>query len=235
VKTKPLIDIKELVDAYGLTISRMAHRMIQNKEIAKEASQEVWYEIVKSIHTFRGESSITTWIYTIARRTLFKYAQNERIYSDYEIADNFEKEEILFPGREEDSKECLKEKCDWCLTAFCHCLSNEARIIFLFREIANIPYRQIAEIMETNEINIRKILSRSRIKVKNFMDKNCILFNPDGECKCRVQRQIINIDLQRVYSDLENTTSLIDFYLRFDKELPRKNYWKKILSQTVTK
>jgi RNA polymerase sigma-70 factor (ECF subfamily) len=235
VKTKPLIDIKELVDAYGLTISRMAHRMIQNKEIAKEASQEVWYEIVKSVHTFRGESSITTWIYTIARRTLFKYAQNEKIYSDHEIAENFEKEEIFFPGRESDSKDWIKEKCDWCLTAFCHCLSNEARIIFLFREIAGIPYRQIADIMETNETNIRKILSRSHRKVKNFMEKNCILFNPEGECKCRIRSLITNIDLQRTYSDLSHTARLVDFYLRFDKELPRKNYWEKILSQTVTK
>ena len=39
-------------------ISTIAHRMIQNKEIACEAAQEVWYELCKSISSFKGDSEI---------------------------------------------------------------------------------------------------------------------------------------------------------------------------------
>lgn len=39
------IDINCLVKEYGNMISMIAHRMIQNKEIAREAAQEVWYEL----------------------------------------------------------------------------------------------------------------------------------------------------------------------------------------------
>ena len=45
-------------------------RQIQNKEIAKEAAQEVWYEIIKSIDSFNGESGLSTWIYTLCKRTI---------------------------------------------------------------------------------------------------------------------------------------------------------------------
>ena len=47
-------DLKEIVEQYGVMVSSIAHRMIQNKEIAKEAAQEVWYEIIKSIDSLTG-------------------------------------------------------------------------------------------------------------------------------------------------------------------------------------
>ena len=50
------IDINRLVKEYGNMISMIAHRMIQNKEIAREAAQEVWYELCKSISSFKGDS-----------------------------------------------------------------------------------------------------------------------------------------------------------------------------------
>ena len=48
------IDINHLVKEYGNMISMIAHRMIQNKEIAREAAQEVWYELCKSISSFKA-------------------------------------------------------------------------------------------------------------------------------------------------------------------------------------
>lgn len=50
------MDVNRLVEEYGNMISTIAHRMIQNKEIAREAAQEVWYELCKSFHSFKGDS-----------------------------------------------------------------------------------------------------------------------------------------------------------------------------------
>ena len=50
------IDRKNLVEQYGRMVATIAHRMIQNREIAKEAAQEVWYEIFKSLSSFNGNS-----------------------------------------------------------------------------------------------------------------------------------------------------------------------------------
>ena len=37
--------LEDIVEHYGTMVATIAHRMIQNREIAKEAAQEVWYEI----------------------------------------------------------------------------------------------------------------------------------------------------------------------------------------------
>jgi RNA polymerase sigma factor (sigma-70 family) len=228
------INLSDLVTRFGLTISRLSHRMIKNNESAKEAAQEVWYEITKSISSFKGDSDISTWIYTVARRTILNYAKSEITIRNFEINNFFKLEAIDYRGAEQDKREWIKEKCDYCLTAFCHCLSNNARLIFLFRDLADLSYMEISKIMEISEANIRKILSRSRKKVKNFMTDNCIFYNPEGNCSCRIRKEIISVDLHKEYAVLAKAAQLVEFYKKFDEELPRKNYWEKVIAEDVT-
>ncbi|MDP4270356.1 MAG: sigma-70 family RNA polymerase sigma factor [Bacteroidota bacterium] len=228
------IDKSQLVKEFGLSISRLAHRMIQNQELAKEAAQEVWFEIIRSIDSFQGNSEISTWIYSIAKRTILRYAGAERTYSTMEINNHFELEPIDYDGAEEEKRQWVKEKCDYCLTAFCHCLNNDARLIFLFREIAGLHYEQIGHIMNLKEENIRQISTRSREKVRHFMNNNCVIYNPQGNCKCRIRKHVIDVDLDKEYNSLSRAAELVAFYQKFDKELPQKNYWEKIISEVFT-
>lgn len=206
------IDKLQLVEQFGFKISGLAHRVIQKNEVARDAAQEVWYEIVKSIDSFRGDSDISTWIYTIAKRTILKYAKHERVYTDCEISGNFDREPIDYNGLEEDKINWVKEKCDHCLTAFCHCLNNESRLIFFFRDIAGLHYSQISLIMEMKEDNVRQISSRSKEKVKSFMDKNCVLFNPHGDCKCRIRKHIKEVNPDKEYNKLSEAANLVSFF-----------------------
>jgi RNA polymerase sigma factor (sigma-70 family) len=224
-----------LFEKYGLVISRVARRMIQNVEIAREAAQEVWYEIFRNIGSFRSESDISTWIFTIARRTLLRYARKERVYKNREINEFFAKDEIQISDQpERDREELIKEMCDNCLTAFCHCLTNEARLIYLLRVVSGLHYSVIAEVMEMEESSVRKKMSRSTAKVRHFMNRNCVLFNPSGECRCRIQKNVRSIDIPKIYSGLSRTMKLVDFYMLFDKELPRKSFWEKKLEKIFT-
>jgi len=229
IKNKTEIDIQKIIKDFGPKISSLSHRMIFNKETAKEGAQEVWYEIIKSLNSYKGHSNISTWIYTIARRTILRYAKKERCFSNSEITNHFDKPEIHYTKNEDKRLDWVKEKCDFCLTAFCHCLNNESRLIFLFRKLVNLSYNDISIIMETSEDNIRKILSRSKQKVENFMNENCFLYNQNANCKCRIKKEIMKVDLQKEYEKFKKVVNLADFYVKFEKELPRKNYWKNFL------
>lgn len=223
------MNTEQLIEKYGEKISRLSHRMIWNKELAEEAAQEVWYEVLKSLKSFKANSNISTWIYSIAKRTILRYAQNERVLKSIEIDSHFNLESIDYNGSENEKKEWIKEQCDYCLTAFCHCLTNNARMIFLFRDIAELTDTEIGQIMDMKEENIRQIASRSREKVKSFMQKDCILLSPHGKCRCRIQKQVKSVGLDKEYKKLVKAAELINVYKKFDKELPRKNYWEKII------
>jgi len=216
-------------------ISVISRRMIRNKELAKEAAQEVWYEVFKSLGSFDGRSELSTWIYTIAKRTVLRYSQTERVFTVMELENFRALPEIEYPGTDENKREWVKEQCDCCLTALNHCLNNDARLVFVFKETIGLSYKQISDIMEMKEENIRQISSRSFAKISNFMNDTCPLYNPAGTCKCRIRKEVLSIDLDKEYSSIRKVIRLVDLYQKFEKELPRKNYWENILNQAVTK
>lgn len=224
-----MIDLKNIINQYGLMVSSIANRMIQNKEIAKEASQEAWYEVIKSINSFNNKSELSTWIYTIAKRTISRYSKNERIATLSELGVFRAMPEIEYTDYEKDKQEWVKERCDWCLTAITHCLNTEARLIFIFRINIGLPYKQISEIMEISEDNVRQISSRSINKVTLFLNDTCPLYNPTGTCKCRICKQVKSLNLDKEYKSTIKIIRLVDIYQRSDKDLPGKNYWEKFL------
>ena len=77
----PSEQLEELITNYGRMVSVICRRMLQDEDKVQDAAQEVWLEVIKSLPTFRKQSKISTWIYTIAYRVVLKHAQKERIYS----------------------------------------------------------------------------------------------------------------------------------------------------------
>lgn len=223
-------NLNDIVKQYGTLVSSISHRMIQNKEVAKEAVQEAWYEIIKSIESFNGESELSTWIYTICKRTILRYARNERTATMSELRAFRNLSEIEYSDTDKNERDWIKERCDWCLTAQNHCLNNDARMIFTFRITLGLPYKQISKIMEMTEENIRQISSRSVSRITSFMNDTCPLYNPQGTCKCRICKQVTSLDLEKKYTSLQKIIRLVDIYQKLEKELPRKNYWKKFIS-----
>lgn len=222
-------DLETIIEQYGTMVSAIAHRMIQNKEVAKEAAQEVWFEIIKSISSFNGESELSTWIYVICKRTISRYIRSEKRVAVTEIEAFRDLPAIEYSDTDKDELEWIKERCDWCLTAQNHCLNNDARIIFTFRITIGLSYKQISEIMEITEENVRQISSRSNTKIMHFMDGTCPLYNPQGTCKCRICKQVTSLNLEKEYTSLQKIIRLVDVYQRLEKELPRKNYWEKFM------
>ncbi len=218
-----------IIDQYGTMIATIARRMIQNKELAREAAQEVWYEVFKSLPSFNGNSQLSTWIYTIARRTILRYAANEKRATLASLEEFRALPEMEYTGTDEDRHEWVKERCDWCLTAVNQCLNADARLIFIFRENLALSYKEIGKIMEMKEDNVRQVSSRSMAKVSNFMKDTCPLYNPAGSCKCRIRKQVYALDLDREYASVRKVMGLVNLYRKFEKELPRKNYWEKII------
>ena len=45
---------EDIVATYGGLISSLCRRMIQDQETARDAAQEVWLEVMKSLPIFRG-------------------------------------------------------------------------------------------------------------------------------------------------------------------------------------
>jgi RNA polymerase sigma-70 factor (ECF subfamily) len=48
-------------------VLRLCYAMLGNRALAEEAAQEVFLRIWRALGAFRGEASLSTWVYTITR------------------------------------------------------------------------------------------------------------------------------------------------------------------------
>ena len=122
----------QIIAEYGPLVSSICRRMIQDEDIAKDAAQEVWMAVVKSLPSFQGKSKLSTWIYTIAYRVVMNFAKQERQYSTKFLRDYFRSgEREILHERTDDKEAWVKEMCDKCLTGMLHCLDNETRMAYI--------------------------------------------------------------------------------------------------------
>lgn len=225
------IQTETIAKEYGSLVSSLCRRMIFDAETAEEAGQEVWIAILESIPNFRGDSSISTWIYTIAKRVILNHAKNERRYSTRNLQTYFHGPENDFPSHinisdEIEKKIWTQEMCDLCLNGMLHCLDNETRFVFLLRDQMEIEYSEIAHIMNIPEAAIRKSISRSRSKITKFLKGECYLYNTEGSCRCRQIKFAKKYNIKDEYDKIRRLGKKISMIKIADTALPGKDYWK---------
>lgn len=222
-------DLEQVAVEYGRMVSSICTRMIVDSHVAEEAAQETWLEITRSLINFRNQSKISTWIYTITRRVVIRYSQKEKRYSTNYLSRYFRSEEpaVDFPDVRLEYSQNVKEQCDKCMVGILHCLDNDSRLAYIMRDIAGLSYEEIGDVFEKTEPAVRKNISRSRNKLRRFLQMECYLFNPEGNCKCRMKDAVKEINLDKEFYKLRQTVYKMRFFKEAEKILPRKNFWKK--------
>lgn len=211
-----ILQNKEKLKEYNSLIFSISRRMITNREVANDAAQEAWIEVINSLSKFQGESKLSTWIYTVASRVISKYANREKQYTTKFIRSCFHQEEFEAPVSESlEKKEWVKEMCDKCITGCLHCLSNEDRMIFILSELTDLTSIDLASIFNLKDKTIRKRVSRSRKKLNSFLRDECILYNPAGSCKCRMKNHVLDIDLPEEYKKIKKTVKEYNILKKF--------------------
>ena len=83
--------------------------------------------------------------------------------------------------------------------------------------------------MDKKEDTVRKIVSRSRKKIRNFLNDQCTLYNSDGNCKFRIKDQVEEFNIREEYEKIYKVIDEAHFYAVSEKVMPEKNYWEKNL------
>jgi RNA polymerase sigma factor (sigma-70 family) len=75
---------ERLLDEYRDKVFRLACSLLGDEAAAEDATQETFLKIWRSLAGFRGDSSVSTWIYAIARNTCLtrrRIAARDRTFS----------------------------------------------------------------------------------------------------------------------------------------------------------
>lgn len=227
-------DPESVIRQYGPLVSALCRRMIQDRDCAQDAAQEVWIEVLKSLAGFRGESGLSTWITVIARRTISRWVAREKRHDMAGFAKGC-RAAIDPPADEWDRCDMnapdtwTRMICDLCLTSILLCLAPETRFIFILHSLLQIDYPEIARIMQMKESTVRQRFSRACRKLIRFGNNECMLINPDGKCRCGQKKYIERTTLVEEFRRMRVMADCMDTWLIAEKIFPGIDYWRNFL------
>lgn len=221
------LDPAVVVERYGRLVSSICRRITRDEDAAREAAQEVWLAVLKGLPDFRGESGLSTWIYTIARRVVGRYAQAQRTYSVRFLNAYFEAEgEPRQPDDDDlDHRLWVRSMCDKCLSGMLQCLDPDVRLAYLLRDVAELEYGDVAQVLGIEPAAARQVVCRARRKLNRFLRGHCALANPSGACRCRMRRQVEAVDLPAEYARLRTTVRRARVFKESEQVLPSRDFW----------
>ncbi|MBN1901238.1 sigma-70 family RNA polymerase sigma factor [Candidatus Sumerlaeota bacterium] len=168
-----------LIGIHQDRVYNVALRLMNDPEDALDISQEALCALFRKIQSFRGDASLSTWLYRITvntaknfwkmreRRGYYKTVSldhpvnpHEEKSSPMEIADSNPGPVQKTAGREMVS--ILEEKLGE--------LSLEHREILVLRYTEGLSYEEIAEILGDNLGTIKSRLNRARAELKDLME-----------------------------------------------------------------
>lgn len=220
---------EQLVKEYGTYVNKLVFRMVRDRSLAEDISQEIWLEILKSIGAFNGNSRLSTWIYTIASRVVMNRSQKEKRLTHDEFDEFFSVplEYQISPDVEREM--WVRDKCDRCVTSFLRCLKHDERLALLLHDFLELDYVTVAEITGKNEATLRKQVSRSRAKLHSCITSVCPLVGDKGSCRCHIKDEVHKVHLDESFAKFRAAYEKANEFTLLEMTFPTKNYWEKFI------
>ena len=163
-----------LVRLYEKRVFALAVRMCGSREDAAEASQEAFLAAWQGLAFFRGESSFSTWLYRLTSNACVDLLRREGRHRaaagpslDDEEAGLDVPDQTLSPQDEAERRE-LRESIDRGLEA----LTPEHRQVLVLREMHQLSYDEIADVLSLDVGTVKSRISRARKQLRNFLLKD---------------------------------------------------------------
>lgn len=164
---------REFLERHAPMVYNLSLRLVGNPSDAEDLAQDALLRALKALQSFRGDSSVSTWLYRITVNTWKNRVRSEKrrgiwkmLPLDFFSGDDREdeapfksEEPALDAGLEKNEKESAVQK------ALLE-LDEDSRAILVLREIEGQSYGQIAEALGLPEGTVKSRLSRSRSALK---------------------------------------------------------------------
>lgn len=177
-----IVSVQDLV--FNLSL-----RMLGTFPDAEDAAQDILLKIVTHLSSFKGESSFSTWVFSIATNHLKNYQKH--MFARFPLSFEFYGDDIR-NGKIDDipdltqnvEKSILAEELKLsCTNVMLQCLDAESRCIFILGTMFKVDSRIAGDILGITPEAYRKRLSRIRGKMADFLKEYCGEYG-NGKCRC---------------------------------------------------
>jgi len=169
---------EELLARFQQPVYTLALRLLANPAEACDVVQEVFLKVFRNIESFRGQSSLKTWIYRItvneahnARRWFFRHCSREvELDTDPLEARNW-KERIPDHSRSPFDMVCDHEQAGM-IEAALGTINPVFREAVVLRDITDLSYEEIADVLGVSLGTVKSRILRGREALREELTGN---------------------------------------------------------------
>lgn len=155
-------DFRQLVEQYSEALYWHIRGMVNNHEDADDLVQETFIKAWKALPSFRGESSVSTWLWRIATNETLGFLRKQKVRAALRFQSlDSEAERVIdndpwFNGDEAQRR----------LAKAIYALPPKQKAVFSMRYFEEMPYEKISEITGTSVGALKASYHQAAEKVK---------------------------------------------------------------------
>jgi RNA polymerase sigma-70 factor, ECF subfamily len=168
---------EELVRTHTRRVYSLCYRFTNSDAEAQDLTQDVFLRIFKTVKTFRAEEgSFTTWMARLTRNLLidnYRRKRQDRMTDSLEPQLPVLQEQLAGSSRPDGlvaGREAREQ-----LHAGLQKLSPELRETLILRDLEELEYREIAEILRIPEGTVKSRLNRARTELARILHRTQML------------------------------------------------------------
>jgi RNA polymerase sigma-70 factor, ECF subfamily len=177
-------------------------RITASVEDAEDIVQDTYIKASEKVDTFRGDSTVKTWIFTIASNLAKDNLRAKKRWTE-NVTDICRAIALQNPDYFPEVMDVkttsprgqfeIKEHITFCFTCVSKSLPLEHQICLLLKEVYDFKVSEICQILNITEAMVKYYLHTSRAKMISIFDGRCALINKNGVChQCSELNGIFN-------------------------------------------
>jgi len=141
---------------------------------ANDLTQIVFLKVSQALDSFRGDASISTWIYRIATNTAHDHARSIQVGA---CENGVDVESISSSDSSETDQEYVRREMNACIRGIVDELPEQYRRVLILSDFEELSNQEIADILEISLDSVKIRLHRARRKLREALECQCNMYH----------------------------------------------------------
>jgi RNA polymerase sigma-70 factor (ECF subfamily) len=181
---------QDIYTTYNEKIRRYLTLLIGESE-ADDVTQEVFLKINAALDSFRGDSSLSTWIYRIATNAAMDYRRKsfmrprEQATEGSITGNPICEEEIALDQSFSPDRQLIRKEMNDCIKGIVDGLPENYRTVLILSDLEELKNNEIAEVLDISLETVKIRLHRARARLKKELEHHCSFYKDErNELAC---------------------------------------------------
>jgi RNA polymerase sigma-70 factor (ECF subfamily) len=163
---------EEIVRVYHRRIYNLAYRYTRNTALSDDLTQEIFIKVYQSLSSYRSEAgTLLNWLLKVSRNLIIDHYRQSRKMQSAGGSDVIEQLDFGDPRQRDALNTLEKEQTARLVWNGLAALTPELREAVVLRDLEELSYQEIEQILKVPEGTVKSRINRGRIELAKVLQR----------------------------------------------------------------